>query len=1185
MSSEVKIVALAGLRALFESVVRRPVATTMVFLAALVFGVVSYQRLPVELMPDISYPTVTVRTTFDGAAPQEVESQISRLIEAQVATLDGLVRLESRSRAGQSDVILGFDWGADMSVASQSIREKIQTVFLPDGADRPLILRYDPSLDPFLRLALSLDPDAAEVSSDAALYTLREIAEQEVQRALEGMAGVAAVRVRGGLQREIRVEIDREKLTARRLTIDDVRTGLASANVNLSGGSILEGDTEYLVRTLNELRTLDEMRLLRVRRSDGVSVPLTDVATFHETHVEREVVSHLDGVEAVEIEVFKEADANVVEVAARVKDRLLREGTASLPSTHPMFQPPGVIAELPEGLVLEVLDDQAAFIGAAIDNLLSTALLGALFAVVVLFLFLRSFPATVNIGLSIPISVVIAFAPLYLLGVSLNLMSLGGLALGIGMLVDNAVVVLESIQRYVEEGESRARAAVLGTADVASAVTASTLTTVAVFFPITFVDGVAGELFGDLAVAVVASLLASLAVALFLVPTLAGLQLPTLAAAQDEGFFGRVAAVRAGHAGFGSLFGALITDATGPARVAIGQTASGLGLTRLAYLVPAESARPARWWRWLLVPFSLFKIVIVFIAASIAAALSLALILSLAAGALVVAGVRATLGRLAFAFARAWGRGYDALAGRYLRALPGALRRPGRVAGVAVVALVAAVGVGMTLGAELIPEVHQGRLVVTTALPVGTPLPVNVQAIASLERRVRSHPDVRTVYATYGSDRGADAEADEGEHSAVLRVLLHPSGGGLFSEGAAAREARIVEDLRRLMATYPRVDARITRPPLFELATPIEVVVFGHDLDDLRTAGDRTVALLESMPGLRDVSTSLARGYPEVQIRYDRERLRRLGLDPNTVATRVRDQVLGVRATSIQRSEQRVDVRVQLIPSQRASITDLRAINVNPDLVPPIPLDTVATLVEAEGPSEIRRVDQRRAVVVGAGVAGFDLGTIAAEIGEELGRVAWPSGTEAQVAGQSQELQTSLRSMQFALLLAVFLVYIIMASTFENVVQPMVILLSVPLAAVGVALTLWVAGLSISVVVLIGTIVLAGVVVNNAIVFVDTINQRRAMGLPRAEAILEAGRLRLRPILITTVTTVLGLFPLSLGLGEGAEIQQPLAITVIGGLISSTLLTLVVIPVAYRLLDRAANTFTSAGGADRADTP
>jgi len=1200
------------LATVFRAVVLHPVAMTMVFLAALVFGVVSYQRLPVELMPDISYPTITVRTAFEGAAPQEVETQVSRPVESQLATLDGLVEVESRSRAGQSDVVLGFDWGTDMSASAQAIREKLQAVFLPDAADAPLILRYDPSLEPFLRVALALEPDDPRANDPNVLYELRRIAEDEIQRELEGMSGVAAVRITGGLEREIRVALREDLLTARRLTIDDVRNALQTSNVNLAGGSILEGDTEYLVRTLNEMRTVEEIRALRIRRSDGVQVPLVDVATVSETHVERQVVSHLDGVEAVEVEIFKEADANVVDVARRVKSRLLDPGTPQLKKTNPAYQPPGISHTLPEGYVLQLLDDQAAFIEAAIGNLLSTALLGAVFAVAVLFLFLRNFRATAIIGLAIPVSVVIGFAPLYLLDVTLNLMSLGGLALGVGMLVDNAVVVLESIQRYLDEGDGPAEAAVRGAADVAAAVTASTLTTVAVFFPIVFVEGVAGELFGDLSVAVVSSLLASLAVALFLVPTLAALRLPplettvVLASGAVAGLLGGLIGL-AGGLGVAAQVGAFAALAVGLGLAtalsggeAFADLSEGEGLLgdqggwwrrfrdtllagpnerigRFAARVGwQDTARrfgvdpqdhPAAAWRWLGLPYFAFELTLLAGWGLLRALFTVGALLVLR----VLRGlswlVERVVGWPLLALSGGFHRTYERFEGRYGTALPGVLRRPGLVLGLAGLALVVSLGLGTRLGTELIPEIHQGRFVIETALPVGTPLTTTLDALGPVERIVAEHPDVESVYATIGSDGGADADSDEGEHTATLRVQLSPR-TGLFAPDIESVERKVMEDLRRSIEPIPRLEARFSVPPLFSFETPVEVVIFGFDLDDLERAGNATLAELEQIDGLRDVQSSLARGYPEVQIRYDRDQLVRLGLDPNGVATKVRDKVQGARATSIQRTAERVEVRVQLNEAQRSTIGDLRALNVNPNLVPPIPLDAVADVTEGIGPSEIRRIDQQRAVVVSASVAGFDLGTIGTQVGERLDGLSLPKGTEATVAGQSREMEQSLGSLQMALLLAVFLVYVIMASTFEDVVQPFVILFSVPLAVVGVAGTLWVLGMPISVVVLIGAIVLAGVVVNNAIVFVDTINRLRQEGQPRLQAIAQAGRLRLRPILITTFTTVLGLLPLSLGFGEGAEIQQPLAITVIGGLISSTLLTLVVVPVIYRLFTR-----------------
>ena len=1136
---------------LFRAVVEHPVATTMMFLAALTFGAVGYQRLPVELMPDIGYPTITVRTAYEGAAPQEVESQISKPLEESLATLDGLVTLESRSRAGSSEVLLGFDWGTDMAGASQTIRESLQTVWLPDDADRPLILRYDPSLEPFLRLALSIDPEAEDApEGEPALYLLRSVAERELKRELEGLPGVAAVRVQGGLERQIRIEVREDWLAARSLTLEAVSQALGQENVNISGGSIVEGDVEYLIRTLNEYRGVDELEEVQIRRSDGVLVPLIDVASIFEDHRERRLVTRMNGGEAVQLEVFKEADANVVEVARGVKKILQGD---DVPAEWGGV--PGLASKLPAGVRLDVLEDQAAFIELAVGNLQTTALLGGALAIGVLFLFLRDFRATAIVGAAIPISAIIGFAPLYILGVSLNLMSLGGLALGVGMLVDNAVVVLEAIHRLREDGVERRAAAIEGASEVAAAVTASTLTTVAVFLPIAFVEGVAGELFGDLALAVVSSLVASLGVALLAVPMLSAVELTPEAELSAEGL---TAALRR------------------PEGITRRDWVRGLLASALA--PPLSEWRGAlRWhrgrpWRWLLLPWSLLRLILSGLGRCVLAlgmvGLGLGLGLIFAGG----AAIGRPVGRGLLAAAGRFQDGYEALSERYQDLLRVALAQGGTVLGIAGMLLLIALGLGSTLGSELIPEIHQGRFSAELALPVGTPLDTTLSRVQEAEAQVLQIDGVASVYSIVGSDPRVDRRSDRGEHTAELRIQLTEGGQ------RPAIQARVTETVRLALESLESVEVKISSPALFSFRTPVEVVIYGWDLELLQEVGDRVVQRLSAETGLRDVRTSLVRGHPEVRIVYDRARLHRLGLDPATVAGRVRDKVQGVEATQIHRGDERIALQVQLVEPDRATVEDLEQININPNLRPTIPLSAVADFEEGVGPSEIRRVDQQRAVVVSANLSGFDLGTAAQQISAAMTSLQLPEAFRWEVAGQSREMEESLGSLRFALSLAIFLVYVIMASTFESLVHPFVILFSVPLALVGAVVGLWLVGVSVSVVVLIGAIVLAGVVVNNAIVLVDTINRQRAEGLSRSEAIERAGRLRLRPILITTATTVLGLLPLAFGFGAGAEIQSPLAVTVIGGLLSSTGLTLVVVPVFYLLLDRSAPSPTPGGG-------
>jgi HAE1 family hydrophobic/amphiphilic exporter-1 len=1109
----------------------RPVAVLMVFLAVMVFGGFSIRLLPINLMPDISYPKLTVRTEFAGAAPGEVENNVSRSLEEILGVVTGLTRIESISRAGYSDVILEFAWGTDMDEAGQDVLEKLDAVRpnLPDGVEQPLILRYDPTLDPVLTLSLGGEGDRFE--GVAGLKLLRRIADRDVRRLIEPVEGVAAVKIKGGLEEEIHVELDEGKLRRTGIGIDTVITRLEAENINLAGGTMRDGRTRYLVRTVNEFRDVSDIGEIVVVRRDGRDVRLRDVALVEPGYEDREVITRVDGREAVEIEVYKEADANIVEMAHAVRDKLDDKVRPRLEREY--------------GAVVEVASDRSRFIESSIAEVRDTAVVGGLLAVLVLFLFLRDLRSTLIVGLSIPVSILVTFAPLSLTGVSLNIMSLGGLALGVGMLVDNSIVVLESIHRCREEGDDLLTATLRGTHEVGGAVISSTLTTVAVFFPMVFVEGVAGQMFGDLGLAVVFSLLASLAVALFLIPMLAS---------------------RTGLA-------------AGEAAAAGGVVRSlGRSLRRwqsVAELVLHVRSLRRRPWRVVWTPYALVRLCIHLVFELVGKVLLTASVLTLA----VVLGVAWAVGRVVglLVWPPLWlfGKLVDGMQAAYAPVIHWCLRNR-VVVYLAFLASFGVVGWGVQqLDTELIPELHQGELSIELQLPVGTPLPHTDVVVQPVEQRVLQEvPNLESLTVTLGSERDEGDSADRGEHTARLRMTLEREGGSQYGlpggqgQGRAqAREREAQAAVREILTGLPDVTASISRPVLFSFKTPVEIEVRGNDLVELAAATRMVTERLRRVPGLRDLESSIRPGSPEVHIVYDRDALARLGLDVRKVAERIRDEVQGAEATRLTRGDRKVSIRVRLAGANEATVAELRELVVNPGLGKPVPLHAVADIAVSRGPNEIRRIGQQRVGVVTANVDGVALGAVAQRVVEAIDELELPEGVGTAVTGQSQEWETSSRSLYLALGLSIFLVYVIMASQFESLVYPLLILLTIPMAFLGVLLALLWLQIPLSVVVFLGTIMLAGIVVNNAIVLVDYTGQLKARGMSTADALAMAGQVRLRPILMTTLTTMLGLLPMAFGLGDGAEIRAPLAITVIAGLGLSTLLTLVVIPTLYAGVD------------------
>ena len=1033
----------------------RPVTLSMTAVAVVIFGLVALGRLPVSLLPKVSYPTLTVEARMAGAAPLEVENLLAKPMEEAVGVVSGVERITSVSKPGLARVTLEFGWDRDMDVAALDVRQKLDMVTLPEDSARPRVLRYDPSEDPILRVG---------VIGTKNLARLRYYADEVLKRRLESVEGVAAVKVVGGDVSEIVVEVDEGRLREAGLTQTDVARAIRQSNVNAAGGSLYEEEARYLVRTANEFDSIEDVASTIVYSDGTRRVVLGDVAEVKRGIADRDVLTRIGGHEAVELQVFQEGDANAVRVAERFHAAL--EGASKA---------------LPPEVRTVVLFDQSRFINAAIGEVRGNAIVGALIAFAVLLLFLRDLRSTLIVGVSIPISVIATFFVMHQLGVTLNVMSLGGLALGVGMLVDNAIVVLEAIVRRREAGASALDAAIAGSGEIGMAVTASTLTTVVVFLPVIFIDGIAAQLFRDQALTVTGSLVASLVVSLTLIPMLA-------------------ARVRRS------------AETDGEQR-------------RFAFRATAAIVRGFRH---------------------------------------IALGARLLLGFVCWPidalFRRVWAR--------IERTYPIVLRQ-----GLSFPWMVVLAGLGFTglslmvvreVPLELIPPMHQGEFLIDVVAPDGTSLDHTARMIADLEQQLAATPLVGSVFTTVGADaeRSGGGAAGSGSNEAQIHVVLQ-------DRASRSAEAQVLALARDVLANMAGVSYRFDRPGSFSARSPLEVEIYGDDVAALSQVAQDLAHRMAGLGFLSDVDTDAANGNPEIQIHFDRDRLATLGVDANAVATALRAKLEGEVATRIVEADRDIDVRVRAADLRQSSLEALERTTVATSAGAPVALGSVATVTLGTGPSEIRRIGQRRAAVIRASLAGIDLGAATTRLQETLRSVPLPSGVQPpELSGQSKELEHSVRQLGFALLLAIFLVYFVMASQFESLRHPFLILFAVPMAVGGSLVSLWVTGQPLSIVAIIGIVLLAGIAVNNGIVLIDCINQLRRGGVALRESIVEAGSLRLRPIFMTTSTTVLGLLPMALGIGDGAELRVPLAVAVMGGLVVATALTLLVIPAAYLLLER-----------------
>ncbi len=1166
--------------------IRRPVTILMIFVTLMVFGWRSYQELPLNLMPDMSYPTLTVRTEYEGAAPEDVEKLVTRPVEERLSIVNGVVELSSVSSAALSEVVLEFKWGTDMDIAMQDVRESLDLFDPPDGVTKkPIILRYDPTLDPVMRVALMgrdvtsiADPKERERQALSDLTEIRHAAERYLKADLEAETGIAQVRVTGGREEEIQVLIDSERLKALGLSPEDVVNSLQRQNVNLSGGRLKEGRSEYLVRTLNEFGDMEQIRGVIVSTGAGGQFRLDELARVEMGSRERDTIVRVNGQEVVELAFYKEGNANVVKVSETLqrffgfvkggdpREQFLRLAAKYMPNPRTQaaleqLESQKLMADrlrtrLPDYATPVMITDQARFIKASIREVQVSARDGGLLSLLVLFVFLREVRTTLIIGMAIPISVVATFVPMFMGGVSINIMSLGGLALGIGMLVDNSIVVLESIFRCREEGDSIIEAAERGTKEVAAPVIASTLTTIAVFFPIAFVEGIGGQIFRDLALTVTFSLLASLAVSLLLNPMIASREGMHLASARSEWWL--IAAYRAGRASGRSRSGAALGLFSAGRSRAIEGVRGGWGNTAgwaTGRITRGASIEKAIGVLAMLPSLAVFLVwLILELAAVVAVGFATAFIA-------IFGGIFMLVGRVFNLIAlyplRVMGFLLDGAKTVYEKLLRGSLRVGPVVLLVMFGLAVHAATLLPKLGRELIPPMKQGEFSIRIEAPPGTRLEDTERRAAVIEKVIEEFQEVDTVTVQAGTD-DANAGAEAGENIANLTVKLKNP------DETARYQDKIIEDMRQRVVAVSPDPVTFTLPSLFSFKMALEVQIYGEDLDTLRDLGQASLAAMEGIEGLHDTDLSLKQGYPEVHVVLDRELLATKNLEPFSVAQLLRTEVRGDIATRFNRAGDKVDIRVRADQDRMTSLEDLRNLSVV-DGFPPTPLSSVARVEVEEGPSEIRRIDQRQVVLVTGNVEGRDLGGVAREVDARLNQLNWPAGYSFVLGGQNRELETSYNGLLFALALAMFLVYVVMACQFESLWHPFLIMCTVPLALIGVVYTLALTHINVSVVVFIGGIVLAGIVVNAAIIMVDYINQLRQRGMEKTEAIVHACTVRFRPIVMTRLTSTLGLIPMAISTGEGAEIRVPLAITVMGGLVSDTILILFMLPIVYHL--------------------
>ncbi|ACB85513.1 efflux RND transporter permease subunit [Natranaerobius thermophilus] len=1009
---------------------KRPVTIIMAVVIILLLATVSFSRIPIDLYPDMELPVLFVQTDYEGAGPHEVENMVSRPLEETLSTVDNLSQITSISQQDSSQIIMEFDWGTDMDFAALDTRELIDMIGeqLPDDAGDPTVMQLDPDMMPILQVGINApEMDLQEIS---------ELAEGTIQTQVERIEGVGEVNVMGGVEREIKIHVDPYLLSSyQEVSYENIREAIAANNMDISAGEIRDGDGKYAIRTIGQFEDPDEIKDIQIGVEGESPVKLGDVARVEDTVEDMEPLSRINQEPSVSLGIRNQSDANAVRVAQDVRAEL-----ANLEES------------LPGNVQFEIVTDQSTFIEESIDSIIEMGIIGAILAMIVLWLFLGNFRTTLIIGFAIPISIISTFNLMYFQGYTMNLITMGGLTLGIGMVVDSSIILLENIFRKREQGLSSYEGALQGSKEISGAIIAATLTSMAAFLPAAYTEGIAGIIFEPMAWTVVFALFASLLVALTLVP--------------------------------------MLTDKV---------MGEGVDFNRKSYL-PRKMDQGLQW-----------------------------------------------------------------LTNKYGQLVDWVLSKRFVVIVSFIGLMIITVLIFPLMGFEFFPPEDSGEITVDIQYPVGTPLDTTSDNLLELEEEISQVEGVETVFATAGG--GGDFVVGGDSRSGTINVIMEDDHQRTTFE--------VVDEIRGLIPERGGVDVTVSADDMAEEGGGMEgeedltVLIKGDDMEELESISDEIAENALTVPGVVNTTTNFEDATMEIQIDVDEASADSYGLTTVTIGNFVRQVSEGELVSFYREGGEEYDITMEMEPSQGISVSTLESLLINTPTGEQVPLEEVASLEMAETPRQIEREDRVRTGTVGVQIEGRDIGRTAGDIREVLDEsIELPPDYTMDFGGTYEMMMESFEGLGLALILAVLLVYMVMAAQFESLLYPFIVMFTIPLALIGVILALLVTGHSLSIVAFMGVIMLAGIVVNNGIVMVDFINKLyHEQGYNRIEAIVTAGKIRLRPILMTVLTTILGMLPMASGAGEGAEVRAPMAIAIIGGLAVSTIITLVLIPVVYSLFD------------------